>query len=177
MSFGDTIWVDECTDNIHEGCEWCLSWTLGQVRDCTHRRPLWFILGAEENDERLRMVYWCIRIRSLHMHHVSWDLTRPTTLFIIRSGWSGIWVIVLEIVIVREGSSDSLGSSESEIYLHSLKLVLGQCNWIEFVAGYSLNIAYHLVRTTRWQMPWVGTWAMYWEHQGVQRYEVLLSLA
>ena len=54
----------------------------------------------------------------------------------------------LEIVIVWERSSDSLGPLESEIYFHSLKLVLGQCSWIEFVAGYSLDIAYHLVRTT-----------------------------
>ena len=49
----------------------------------------------------------------------------------IRSGCSGICVIVLEIVIVQEGSSDSLGSLESEIYLHSLKLVLGKCSWID----------------------------------------------
>ena len=35
------------------------------------------------------------------------------------------------IVIVQEGSSDSLGSLESEIYLHSLKLVLRQCSWID----------------------------------------------
>ena len=71
----------------------------------------------------------------------------------IRSGCSGICVIVLEIVIVQEGSSDSLGSLEAEIYLHSLKLVLGQCSWIELVAGYSLDIAYHLVMPIRWQMP------------------------
>ena len=55
----------------------------------------------------------------------------------IHSGCSGICVIVLEIVIVQEESSDSLGSLESEIYLHSLKLVLGQCSWIELVAGYN----------------------------------------
>ena len=42
----------------------------------------------------------------------------------IRSSCSGFCVIVLEIVIVQEGSSDSLGSLNYEIYLHSLKLIL-----------------------------------------------------
>ena len=125
--------------------------------------PFDLFLEYREHDERLRIVYWCIRIWSLHMYRVSWDLTRPTTLFIIWSGCSGIWVIVLEIVIVRERSSDSLGSLESETYFHSLKPVLGQCCWLEFVAGHSLDIAYHLVRTTRCQMFWVDIGAMFRE--------------
>ena len=41
--------------------------------------------------------------------------------------YRGICVIVLEIVIVREGSPYSMGSLESDIYLHSLKIALGQC--------------------------------------------------
>ncbi|KAF8059756.1 hypothetical protein N665_1225s0001 [Sinapis alba] len=58
--------------------------------------------------------------------------------------WFGVTVVDLEIVTVREESSDSQGSAESKIYLHLLKLVLGQCIWIELVVDYSLDITYHL---------------------------------
>ena len=42
-----SFWIDECTDSIWEAYEWCLSRTLGQVRDCTHQRPLWFVFVIE----------------------------------------------------------------------------------------------------------------------------------